>query len=269
MGRKSNEPRDIDSNAEQKKRKRKGKESQINPQEESATSKKKRKASSVSITPLAQTQVGVSNSSNVADSTVTGKKKRKDAKSKQRLVQDEPLVDPALSMQINNEGSSNAFVSAILTAAAQQGQVQNQSENNPNLQGTNFGPNFQLPGQDPSSGLDGLDATSNEDLVRAIQVLDVKKLADALRALGDAGSANHFLDPTQLAQVQANVNSITFAQASQVPPPSAMILAHPPVVLPPVGPNTFVPSVSDEHARMLATKWLSTSKLAQLTKTIG
>ena len=269
MGRKSNEPRDIDSNAEQKKRKRKGKESQINPQEESATSKKKRKASSVSITPLAQTQAGVSNSSNVADSTVTGKKKRKDAKSKQRLVQDEPLVDPALSMQINNEGSSNAFVSAILTAAAQQGQVQNQSENNPNLQGTNFGPNFQLPGQDPSSGLDGLDATSNEDLVRAIQVLDVKKLADALRALGDAGSANHFLDPTQLAQVQANVNSITFAQASQVPPPSAMILAHPTVVLHQVGPNKLVPSVSDEHARMLATKWLSTSKLAQLTKTIG
>jgi len=127
--------------------------------------------------------------------------------------------------------------------------------------------NMNLPIADLSSG-------SNEDVLRALQDLDITKIAGVLKTLGDAAAnspslpippSSHSLHPTAISP-SVPINSY--------PAPSNAILGMPPKVPPPVraiSPICGVPEQhgNPEHAILLATKWLGTAKLAELVRTEG
>lgn len=122
---------------------------------------------------------------------------------------------------------------------------------------------------------------SNDDIIRALQDMDVSKIASVLKSLGDAAAAN------------ASVTN----PAAFVPPPlpplpaNTIVRSQPQVDLPstPTGPAlSSVPKstksshkrvldmslpgpehINPEHAHMLANKWMNASKLAELVKTQG
>ncbi|TFK43731.1 hypothetical protein BDQ12DRAFT_193251 [Crucibulum laeve] len=122
---------------------------------------------------------------------------------------------------------------------------------------------------------------SNEDVLRALQDLDYSKIAHALKALGDAqGNASGvppfgvpppgFIAPPQ---EQTPVTPL-----GQVPAASNAILGIPPKE--PSAPSHHRRTIdmslpgneqhtSPDHANMLANKWLSANKLAELVKTEG
>lgn len=123
--------------------------------------------------------------------------------------------------------------------------------------------------------------TFNEDLVRALQELDVAKLSAMLKGLGDAAA--------QLQGLNAFPSVLTDGGAGQVPVSSSAILGHRPkntstrdvaankpeskqpqrstAVTMPV---PFHPAdVNLSHAHILATRWMSAGKLAQMVRDEG
>lgn len=116
---------------------------------------------------------------------------------------------------------------------------------------------------------------SNEDVLRALQELDITKIANVLKTLGDAA---------------ANANAPKFApqvnaMPSEQPPPSAVwqvpatsnvILGIPPK--PSTSGNKILLNMSlpgneqhtnPDHAYLLANKWLNATKLAELVRDEG
>jgi hypothetical protein len=208
-------------------------------------------------------------------------------------------IDPQLSsMEVNSQPSATAFLSAIIAAASAtsgmeattQPPILSHSQPNhflpqspsslsnppiqsyPHLQFEDSAPTEipipTLPFSESSSG-------STENLLRAVQDLDISKIANVLKALADAAAAaNISLGPSPIF----------------IPPP----LPQPPIQ----GPTTLgqIPIASDailaqqgkqtndhrnldlsgsdqdmnlDHAHLLANKWLNASKLAELVKHEG
>ena len=136
----------------------------------------------------------------------------------------------------------------------------------------------------------GLNLQNNEEVLRTLQELDITKIANMLKSLGDAASAS-----IASAMYQAPVPGPSNGPAvvprpapvrkkvgpKQTSVPSALLLGQPsrnpenagmlPVHLGAMGvplPNQQVP-VDPEHQFMLANKWMSATKLGELAKTKG
>jgi hypothetical protein len=228
-------------------------------------------------------------------------KKRRKEKKRKLLVAQEPRLANAQSgsqpphadgnrlsssPDTTSQPSTTAFLSAIVAAASATSDTDPRPDlqtpppsqilqphclPNPSIQYPYHLPQFTHPPHSqltnvtiPTSfSLPELSPDSNEDILRAIQDLDISKIANVLKTLSDAAAA-------------ANV-----PQASFMPPP------QPPIALGqfPVGSNTIlaqpgqttaVPgfpgphqNINQDHAQLLSTKWLNASKLAELVKTEG
>lgn len=130
---------------------------------------------------------------------------------------------------------------------------------------------FQPPDSFSCTTVPGLDYASNDDILRALQDLDVTKIATVLKTLGEAAAA-------------ANVPLTSLPSALlQRPHPATPIdstLSNSTAIAESSGPRVlqhhrrFVDTNSlsldhSGHAGLLATKWLSANKLAELAKTQG
>lgn len=113
---------------------------------------------------------------------------------------------------------------------------------------------------------------TNEDILRVIQGLDLSKITNVLKTLEGAAAAS---DPS-LSGVPLP-DQAQSSQAYQAPSSSENILDQPNTEptrqkgkrpLPAVFPTSSF-EVNEEHAQLLAKKWLSTTKLAELVKTQG
>lgn len=232
------------------------------------------------------------------------KKKRKPAKEKQRAVSDtlaspdQLPVEHGISEQ--NAQAGNAFLSAVVTAAASTDQAL--AQNMPT-------PGFQLPSQYPLAAytslqaqhgqqptftlpyssnfsISDLTAGANEEILSALQDMDLTKLTNALRTLGDAtsGISTAFPLPGQAGMSASQIHShmpllshtghIGPSAVGRVPAPSSLILGQPPRNPPNptlVARTSTVVGSEDslENAHLLANKWMSASRLAELVKTKG
>ena len=113
---------------------------------------------------------------------------------------------------------------------------------------------------------------SNEDVLRALQELDITKIASALKTLGDAAS-------------NANVPQVNGMPSELQPPPPAVwqvpatsnvILGIPPKPSTSGSKNSLNMSLpgneqhtNPDHAYLLANKWLNATKLAELVRDEG
>jgi len=126
--------------------------------------------------------------------------------------------------------------------------------------------NMDLPIADLSSG-------SNEDVLRALQDLDITKIAGVLKTLGDAATNSSSLPiPPHPHSLHPPAISPSLPTSSY-PAPSNVILGMPQVP-PPVRAISPISSVPEqhgnpEHAILLSTKWLGAAKLAELVRTEG
>lgn len=122
---------------------------------------------------------------------------------------------------------------------------------------------------------------SNDDIIRALQDMDVSKIATVLKSLGDAAAAN------------ASVTGPSPFVSPPLPPLPAntIVRSQPQLGLPSTSTSPILSSVpkstksshkrvldmslpgpeqsNPEHAHMLANKWMNASKLAELVKTQG
>jgi len=107
---------------------------------------------------------------------------------------------------------------------------------------------------------------SNEDILRAIQGLDMSKLGDTVKTLTEASEpADSPSFPGALQAQQSQPLSDQAAVASGISKQSS-VRAKPKRTLDMTLPG---PEANEDHAHLLANKWLSTSKLATLVKTQG
>lgn len=107
---------------------------------------------------------------------------------------------------------------------------------------------------------------SNELVLRALQDLDVSKLANVLRTLEEAANAANAPLPQHILQALP-------APLNQRPASSDVILSLAENKIPTTGtkiPNENpVEFTSEDHAHILATKWLESKKLNELAQTQG
>ncbi len=116
-------------------------------------------------------------------------------------------------------------------------------------------------------GVPDLEYASNDDILRALQDLDVTKIATVLKTLGEAAAAAN-LPLTSL--------SSTITQRPLSAPPTSSTPSNPVVPTRRVPQHhrrhvhvSSQPLAHSDHADVLATKWLSASKLAELARTQG
>lgn len=119
--------------------------------------------------------------------------------------------------------------------------------------------------------------TSNDDLLRAIQDMDMSKIASVFKALGDVAitadtpgesASLPNLDPPDISRRPASVVDVpsTSPKPNLSTAPKSTKSSHKRVLdmnLPGPAPSNL------EHAHMLANKWMNASKLAELVKSEG
>jgi hypothetical protein len=242
------------------------------------------------------------------------KKTKKDkGKSKDNLItpaESSNVSEPQISVEVMDEeaqASTAALLSAIVAAAtAAAGSPDMMNAPPPQQLGSHYPPTMMPNGQphfipmgpeqphpyplpphmqpvpDPSvfsnMGLPFSDLSfgSNEDVLRALQDLDIGKIANVLKALGDAAAAanvpplEQFPPPPMFFPISLPPQ----LPAPVVPAPSNAILGIPSKKPPCPRVVHPLPSVSEQHgnpdhARLLATKWLGAAKLAELVRTEG
>lgn len=131
---------------------------------------------------------------------------------------------------------------------------------------------FQPPISFSTVTVPDLEYTSNDDILRALQDLDVTKIATVLKTLGDAAAA-------------ANIPLTSLSTITQRPLPTSPTGSAPSNrVVTTERPTRRVsqhhrrnanaspqqePVAHSDHAELLATKWLSANKLAELARTQG
>jgi len=145
-----------------------------------------------------------------------------------------------------------------------------------------YGQSSSHPANLPNLGfpLPDFQFASSDEILRALQDLDVSKLAGVLKTLGDAAAAANvsmnippgFVPPPS---GHPNMQSPPLQPMGQSPSTSGTILSTAPkstktthkrvlnMTLP--GPDNSDP----DHAHMLANKWMNATKLAELVKTHG
>lgn len=133
----------------------------------------------------------------------------------------------------------------------------------------------------PGGPLPDFHFASNDDIIRALQDMDMSKIASVLKSLGDAAAANSSannppafapppLPPLSATTIVRSQSQTDLPSTSTGPVlssvPKSTKSSHKRVLdmsLP--GPDHTNP----EHAHMLANKWMNASKLAELVKTQG
>ncbi|KXN89584.1 DNA-binding protein REB1 [Leucoagaricus sp. SymC.cos] len=251
----------------------------------------------------------------VKDTSKKDKKKKKKDKGKGKDTSVFPAEtlnapDPQMTIEEMDEdaqASTAALLSAIVAAAT--AGAPPEIMNAPQVPGQPIDPQFGLPIMalghppfipmpppppygtqpqpipDPSSfanmGLPFSDLSfgSNEDVLRALQDLDITKIANVLKTLGEAAAAANVppLEPFQPASMFYHPMSPPVQPPTPVggfPAPSNAILGIPPKKPPRVRVVQAPPSVPEQHgnpdhATLLSTRWLGASKLAELVRTEG
>jgi hypothetical protein len=132
---------------------------------------------------------------------------------------------------------------------------------------------FQQPDSFSSVTIPDLEYASNDDILHALQDLDVTKIASVLKTLGEAAAAANvpltslpstLLRRPQPATPNDSVPSSSVGIAECHVPPVPQHDRHL------VDLNTHRELVEhSDHAELLATKWLSAQKLAELAKSQG
>jgi hypothetical protein len=217
------------------------------------------------------------------------KKRRKSGKGKRAQESNEPegfsQIDPVLASSSNPglQASQTAFISAIVAAAsaneAHHSQVQyptlgSQVTPYPQMQygysphaahpsSTVFPTPMSLPLPDLSHG-------SNDDILRALQDLDVSKLANVLKTLGEAaatanapGGSVGYQQPnrpvgqalTPLEQAATTSDDILRRSTKKAKDKQSLPLPE--------------QHVNQDQASILANKWMNAAKLADMVKTQG
>lgn len=136
---------------------------------------------------------------------------------------------------------------------------------------------FAPPAAGGSTAFSELAFGSNEDLLRALQDLDMSKIANVLKSLGEAASANGPTFAPQLGFMPSQLDQLPPAPpVKQVAAASNSILGIPPTASSTSHRRTINMNLSandqhtnPDHAHLLANKWLNASKLAELVRDEG
>ncbi|KAK7696165.1 hypothetical protein QCA50_000816 [Cerrena zonata] len=242
------------------------------------------------------------------------KKKKKKDKGKHRAVEEPVSADPSSEHRATGV-DSDTFVSVILAAASSQAVESHPGE--PPVEPSTTGypplsspppPHFSYPGQyvpypnqsgmpfvpppapfdhtpqgqpifpDFSSlALPDLVNASNDDILRGLQNLDMEKIANLVKSLGEMANISlsappSFVHnpappgPTPVRQVPARSDAILGRPPKQTKAPGQ---AKPTKVLPPNLPPPSQEDVNPEHAHMLANTWMNATKLAEVARKEG
>ncbi len=183
--------------------------------------------------------------------------------------------DPSIGLDVdmNSQASTAALLSTIVAAAAgtpdlssQMAVANHDAQNYINYPPVQYGfaPNPQFA---PPMNLSFSDLTfaSNEDVLRALQDIDISKIANVLKTLEDAATAaNVPLIPPPPVPSRA-------IPLGQMPVPSNAIIANASTDLNQGGSQCRVTTqqTTPNHAHLLATKWLNAQKLGALVKSEG
>jgi hypothetical protein len=132
---------------------------------------------------------------------------------------------------------------------------------------------FQSSDSFSSTNVPDLNYASNEDILRALQDLDVTKIATVLKTLGEAAAAANVpltsLPSTLLQRLHPTpVIDSTLSNSTAIAESSAPRVLEHRRRLEDISKRRESLELSD-HAKILATKWLSANKLAELAKTQG
>lgn len=237
----------------------------------------------------------------IVDPSSPDRKKKKKDKGKAKDIVEEPVVLPDPQMPLdeldaNAQASAAALLSAIMAAAAASpdmlnpGQVEPQYPLSPQqsdqapLMAISPPYSLSLQSPDPSSFLNlgiplsDIPFSSNEDVLRTLQDLDISKIADVLKTLGDAAAAANLPSLPPCAPEPAFYPAAT--TSLQQPP----MVGFPPFPNPPhpihsrrqsgINYNNAAPlapeqHINPEHAELLCTRWLNAAKLAELAQNEG
>jgi hypothetical protein len=225
------------------------------------------------------------------------------AKQRKRKRSVEDTIDPALTS--NSESPADpqtmAFLQALVAAAGPTNPqlVSTQVPVNQQLMHPTFDPNapmlfsnhfvpmtpgFPYPMQpgfvDPAGLVNGtqgrltlpeLASHANEEIMRTLQDVDLAKLQGVLQVLGDAAAAAD--QSSDILHVPPGFQGMppppTLPPTKQNPVPSHTILGQPSKNNEPPSPPDWQQFANPVHAELLATKWMNTSKLKEMTKTEG
>ncbi|TFY83059.1 hypothetical protein EWM64_g953 [Hericium alpestre] len=234
------------------------------------------------------------------------KKKSKKDKGKQREADDVPAADDTGSTA-DSQAQSAAFINAVVSAASATAGLSGEhaygqpdfsmypSQSPPYMplgfpgpSGYPYGqPPLTHPPQHPPVSFPGavnhlppeLLYGSNDDVARALQDLDLTKIAGVLKTIGEAAAAANIpysgLPSMVPPPPPSAPNAHHAGQPSNGHPASASLPRKQPRLPPPARriTNIHLPapdaSENSEHAHMLATRWMSAGKLAELAKTEG
>ena len=219
-----------------------------------------------------------------ADQSGSRSKKRRKASSKQSTQVATEVGDvnelPVSSLDISSQSQPptsflNAVVAAASASAAPPGSLSDFSHfDAPPPYSPSAGDlpsnaaTFQPPVSFSTVAIPDLEYASNDDILRALQELDVTKIATVLKTLGDAAAA---------ASVPLTSLSSIITQRP-LPTPTSSTPSNPITTACPtrrvsqrrVNVNSQQePLAHTDHADLLATKWLSANKLAELARTQG
>jgi hypothetical protein len=227
------------------------------------------------------------------------KKKRKKDKGKEVVRQSEavdpptkdafPFIDPRLTspQDANSQRLTSAFLSALVAAASATSdtttspQLPNTQFHDAPFQSHQFPPTTSI--QDfyrdsalghpilshpfgppvPALALSQLSSGSNEDILRALQDLDISKIANVLKTLTDAAAAAN----VPLGPPATYVPTVHPAALGQIPADSDTILAQSSRQV--VDQQRLESGPNPDHAHLLASKWMNANKLAELVRIEG
>jgi hypothetical protein len=133
-------------------------------------------------------------------------------------------------------------------------------------------PAFQPPISFSEAAIPSLEYASSDDILRALQDLDVTKVASVLKTLGEAAAAANIpltsLPSTLLQRPQPTTSiDATPSNTDIVESTAQRVLQHHRRL---VDVNTHQESLEhSDHAELLATKWLGASKLAEMARSQG
>ena len=251
------------------------------------TKKKKVVAEAGHVSPRESSTVSTSHQS----SSQPPRGKKATSKRSTRVVPDPANANETLvSSSPQQSQSPESFLNAVVSAASVTGP---HSESPYNLSQPCFDPQssspypyptmpnhlslnaagFQPPDSLSSTTVPDLNYASNDDILRALQDLDVTKIATVLKTLGEAAAAANV--PLNLTSLPSTLLQRPHAATAIDPALSnSTAVAESPAPRVPQHHRRFIDTPREsldhsDHAVLLATKWLNPQKLAELAKTEG
>ncbi|KAF8631550.1 hypothetical protein AX15_002305 [Amanita polypyramis BW_CC] len=235
----------------------------------------------------------------VAEPLHKKKLKKKDKAHKTVSDASAPVADPQVNTQANDASSTNAQASAAallstIVAAATGAPDLPQMAINPDMMNTDqhylhysplhygLGTNPQFTSQQPGQmfsppinvPFSELTFGCNEDVLRALQDIDISKIANVLKTLEDAATAANVPLPIHQpppVPPSPSSNAPRATPLGQVPVPSNAIIANASISSSQESSRRQATThqTTPDHAYLLAHKWLNASKLSELVKTEG